>query len=421
MKSRKPAPPRDQTLPSHYGRLLGLNPPWEVDEVRLELEDRTVLISLRHGDGPFHCPKCEAAFPIHDHGAQRQWRHLDTMQFMTYLEARLPRVDCPKHGVLTVEAPWAEPNGRFTLMFEAAVLFVARSCSSIQAVCEWTRLSWTTVHDILERGVERGLKRRDLSGVSQVGLDEKSFLRGQSYVTIASDLAKRCVVEVTRGRDEQAATAALAAIPAQVRDAVSAVALDLSPAYVAAAGDMLPNASLVFDRYHASALLNGAVETVRRAEHRRLGGPAKGSVLTNSRYQWIRAPENMEAEELDKLEKLSRMNLQTARAWRHKENFVEFWTMPNVDQGRAFFKRWYAAAIRSRLEPVKQVARTFKKHLDKLLAFLIHRITNALAEALNGLVQTIKTNARGFRNFSHYRVRILFHLGKLEMSPLATH
>ena len=112
-------------------------------------------------------------------------------------------------------------------------------------------------------------------------------------------------------------------------------------------------------------------------------------------------------------------NLKTSRAWLVKENFCGFWEQASRQQGAGYFKKWYNHAIRTRLEPIKKVARTLKKHLDGLLNDFEHRITHAVSESINSRIQALKANARGFRSFENYRTRILFFLGKLDMAQAA--
>lgn len=113
----------------------------------------------------------------------------------------------------------------------------------------------------------------------------------------------------------------------------------------------------------------------------------------------------------------SRVSELPSRAWQLKETFSGFWDYSYVGAAEKFFKEWYGKAIRSQLEPVKAVARMLKTHLPELLNYLSHRITNAMSEGFNSLIQNIKANARGLPNFANFRIRILFHCAKLDMTP----
>ena len=159
------------------------------------------------------------------------------------------------------------------------------------------------------------------------------------------------------------------------------------------------------------------MDKVRRGEHKDL--LAKGDDrLLGTRYLWLWHPDELTGAKLEAFESVAWQNLRTARAYYHKLMFLEFWEQPDVPAAQRYFAQWYAEAMRSALEPIKKVARTLRDHLLGLLSYFRHRITNALCEAFNASIQALKATARGFRSFEHYRTRILFFLGKLNLHPL---
>lgn len=273
------------------------------------------------------------------------------------------------------------------------------------------RLDWSAAHRIMQRAVTRGLARRALAGLRYVGLDEKSFLQGQSYVSVLSDLARGRVLEVVEGRDEASGTALWQSLPEAQRAQVEAAAMDMSAGFAAATRAAVPQAAIVHDKFHVSKLLSEAVDRVRRGEVK------EDDRLKGSRQLWLYNPVNLEDERLSELQRLAAQNTRTARAWLQKENFSGFWTQEGRYAGEGYLEAWYRSAIRCRLEPIKKVARTIKRHAETLLNYFTHPITNAVAEGLNSRIQQIKANARGFRVFAHYRTRILFFCGKLDLLP----
>jgi len=272
----------------------------------------------------------------------------------------------------------------------------------------------------MKRGVERGLLERDLSKVKKVGIDEKNFLRGQSYVSCLTDLDQVRVIDVVAGRKEEDAVRLMQTLPEPVRTEIAAIAMDMWPAFINAAGEMLPDAEVVFDRFHVSQHMGDAVNAVRRGEHKEL--MKNGDVrLVGSRFDWLRSEETIRPDKREAFDALKASELKTARAWAIKELLKTFWECPSAGFAETHFNRWYNWAIRSRLEPVKKVARMLKKHLKGLLAYFRHWITNAATEGLNSKIQAVKAAARGFRNFEHYRIRILFTCGRLVMRPKPAH
>jgi transposase len=406
----------EAAVAAHYGLLLGVRSPWAVTQVELALDQKRVDVRLEHDpEAPVKCPECGRECGRHDHAPERRWRHLDTMQFTTVIHARVPRCNCPEHGFVTVEVPWAEPHGRFTLMFEAFAVTVIQAARSFVQAAEILRLDWHSIQEIVRRAVERGLLRRSTQKVKLVGMDEKSFGRGQNYVSVMTDLTGQRVLDVVEGRDTQNALQLWDCLPTRQRKRVEAVAIDMSAEFAGASRQAAPQAAIVYDKFHISKHLNEAVDKVRKQEHRRLleqGDPS----LTGSKYLWLQGAVP-EGERALSFSELCERNLKTARAWVHKETFAEFWAQPTVAAALSFFKDWFGAARRSKLEPIKKTALTLKTHLDGLLNYFLYPITNAISEGFNSKIQAIKADARGFRRFAHYRYRILFHCGKLDLMP----
>jgi transposase len=268
----------------------------------------------------------------------------------------------------------------------------------------------------MERAVQRGLLRRKIDQLATVGLDEKSFGAGQDYISVLTDLAQARVLEVLPGRDTESARKLWQTLPEAQRQKVQAAAMDMSAGFVAATRLEAPQALIVHDKFHVSSLLNEAVNQVRRREHRELQKQGDQR-LTGSKQLWLYHPANLSDQRFAAFQDLLKENLKTARAWLHKENFRGFWEQPGHWAAEGYFRRWYASAIRSRLEPIKKVARTLKAHLAELLNYFIYPITNAVTEGLNSKIQQLKASARGFRSFQNYRTRILFFCGKLDLLP----
>jgi len=409
----------EAAVAAHYGMLLGIGSPWRVKRAKLEMARRLVDIEVEYdAKKPVYCPECGKECARHDHAPERCWRHLDVMQFTTQIRARIPRCECPVHKVATIKAPWAEPGSRFTLMFEAfAVQVLLASASVVQAV-ELLGLDWDSLQRIMDRAVERGLARRAIDKVRAVGLDEKSFGRGHDYVSIMTDLDQRRVLDVVKDNTTEAAQALWDCLPEVQRGQVKAAAMDMSAGYAKATRQKAPAADIVHDRFHVSKHLNEAVDKVRREEHHKLVAQGDQS-LKNTKFLWLQG-EAVQGEKALAFEELCSRELKTAKAWYFKELFVEFWQQPDYISAHRFFDDWYASAIRSKIEPIKKVARMLRGHLDGLLNYFEHLITNAITEGFNSRIQAIKAAARGFRSFKNYRTRILFFCGKLTLAPNLT-
>jgi transposase len=403
-------------LTEHYRLLLGLDAAWEVSKVTLSLEEKRVEIALQHAGGKVTCPDCGADCSLADHAPARKWRHLDTMQFETVLIAKTPRANCTACGVKTTTVPWAEKSSRFTLMFEAFAVEVLLACGQVKSAAKLLKLDWDSVQRIMQRAVARGLERRQIDTLPYVGLDEKSFRKGHNYVSLLTDLAGQRVLEVSEGRDEAAADKLWESLSEEQCQQIEAAAIDMWPAFASSVCAHAPQAEIVHDKFHISKHLNEAVDQVRRQEHKQLRSVGDER-LKGSKQLWLFNPENLSNDQWLEFEPLKQQELKTSRAWAIKEQFRWLWEYRYAANASKFFAQWYGWAARSQLQPIVKVAKMLKRHLENILTYFRHRITNAMSEGFNSRIQTIKNNARGFRAFDNFRIRILFYCGKLDLMP----
>ena len=401
----------------HYEQLLGLIGAWKVSAVQPELSAKRVVVEIYYDlSQSLECPDCGSVCPHYDDREMREWRHLDTMQFETILRCEVPRCNCPEHGVKTVRVPWAGKGSRFTLLFESFAIDVLQACSSVKAAAELMGLSWHQVNEIKRRAVARGLERRQAVPVKYLGIDEKSFRKGHNYISLLTDLDRSRVLDVVEGRNESACDKLFEGLTEEQLRQVKAIAMDMWRAYIKAAESYLPDADIVHDRFHISQHLNQAIDKVRRQEHKILSSQ-NDDTLKKSKYLWLKGFENPSEEKQVRFNELQSLGLKVGRAYAIKETFDHFWDYRYPACARKFFNKWYGWARRSQLEPVKRVAKMVKEHFENIITYLKHRITNATTEGFNGVIQSIKANARGFRSFENYRVAILFQCGKLNLKP----
>ena len=377
----------------------------------LSEESHTVEIRIEHV-GVLNCPVCDSVCGLYDHSAERRWRDLDTMGFTTFVVARIPRSNCKDHGVKQLEVPWASPNSHMTHGLEDWTIRVLELTKSQVRTARLLRLSAQQVHDVMHRAVSRGLARRKLSEISHVSVDEKGFQRGRRFATVVCDTGGKRVLEVELGRDEKTAIKAFSSIPEPEK--VKTVSLDMAESFRNAAMTQFPNADIVHDRFHIAAMLGQAVDDTRRAEVK------KHPELKDSRFIWLKNPENLTDKQKGTFEALVKTELKTAEAYAFKQTFKAFFEQEDIPTGIEFFENWTGELDKHDLPKMHKVARTLEKNIQGLLNYLKWRITNAYGEAVNALIQEIKTVARGFRQFQNFRVAILFFLGKLELHPHKT-
>ena len=401
-----------------YAQILGITSPWSVDRVELELNDGDVDVYLTHDvNASWCCPECGLSCPLHDHEPLRAWRHLDTCQYRTMIHAAVPRTKCPEHGVRTVRVPWAEPNSRFTSLFERlAIGWMLEAGRS--ATARRMQLSWDQADGIMQRAIERGLARREEQVVTRIGVDEKSFQHRHEYVTTVCDLDRGHVLYVGDHRRQTTLEAFYEQLTPEQLNGIEAVAMDMWDPYIAATRKHVPDADnkIVFDRFHVSKHLNEAVDKVRRQEHKQLRS-VDDDRLKGTKYSWLRSPHNFTCKSWREFGSLRKSTLRTARGWAIKEMFRDFWEYTYAKSAEKFFMRWHGWAVRSRLKPIKDVATMLKRRFANLITYFKHPITNAMSESLNAKIQWIKYTAHGFRSREGFRRAIYFHCGGLDLYP----
>ncbi len=400
-----------------FSQLLGLVKPWKLKEIKSDIPGKKITLSIEYPE--CHkgiCPVCKNECSIYDRNDLKKWRHLDTMQFETIIECRVPRINCKDDGVKTMDVPWAGKRSQFTLLFERFAIEVILHSATQKSAMEILRLSWDEVHHLQERAVKRGLEKREEVEFKRIGIDEKSFLKGHNYASIMHDVDSAKVIDVVQGRDENSVKKLFDSLSEVQKNSIEAVAMDMWQPYMSVADFVLPNADIVHDKFHVAGYLSKAVDKVRKQEHRELMNQNDDS-LKRTKYLWLKDINNFNSDEKWLFNILKQMNLDVGRAWAIKESFRHFWAYKSETWADKFFKEWFFWSTHSKLEPIIDAAYTLKRHYEGIKNYIKHRITNSKAEGLNSKIQAIKSAARGFRNFSNFRIAILFHCGGLALYP----
>jgi len=314
-----------------------------------------------------------------------------------------------------VQLPWAEPNSRFTSLFEALVIDWL-SIASQSGVARQLRLSWDEVHAIMDRAVRRGLARRAQEPVPYVGVDEKAARKGHNYLTIVNDLQRSRVLFVAAERTAETLNGFWATLSSAQRDSIQAIAVDMWDPFLKSIREHVPGAAIVFDKFHIAKHLGEAVDLVRRKENRQLRSQGDDR-LVGTKYDWLKHPDTFRPADWRAFGALRSSDLKTARAWALKENAMRFFDYSYESVARKFFAQWYFWATHSRLEPMIKVARMLKGRFENVITYLKHRITNATSESLNARIQWVKFTARGYRNVRNFITAIYFHCGGLDLKP----
>jgi transposase len=304
------------------------------------------------------------------------------------------------------------------LLFDRLAIDILQACQTVTSACQILRISWDQAWGVLERAVARGQARKEPEPISEIGVDEKAFRKGHDYMTVVCDIKKGVVEYVSEGRDKESLRSFFASrTPAQL-EGIEAIAMDMHEPYVQATLEELSLAAdkIVYDRFHIMQHMTKAVDLVRRQEHKRLLGEDDDR-LKGTKYLWLKNQENLSDTRREELDAIFSRNLQTGRAWAIKESLRDLWHHESVSEAKEYFQGWYSWAIRSRLEPVKKVARMIKRRIDNVVSYCRHWITNAVSEGLNSKIMSIKRRAGGFRNRENFKTVIYFYCGGLDLYP----
>ena len=374
---------------------LGLSAPWGVSDIRLDTDAKRIDFDITFASGSrFTCPSCGAeGQPVHD-TRQRTWQHLHFFEHQAYIHAAVPRVRCQDCGKTTqVKVPWARSGSGFSQLFEAMVITLCQQMP-VQKVAAYFGIGDDPIWRILDHYVETARAQEDFSEVRSVGIDETASRRGHNYISVFHDMEERRLLFACGGRDQSA----VEHFVDDLRDhgaepqAIEAVCIDMSKAYIAGVQRHIPEAAITFDGFHIVQLANRAVDEVRRAEVR------TEPELKRTRWVWLKDASRHTLNQLTELHYLTRTRLKTARAWRMKEALRDI-VKSRISRAEAEkkLKAWYSWARRSRLEPFKRLALTLKAHWQGILNAFDSRLSNGSVEGMNAQIQAAKARARGFR------------------------
>lgn len=397
---------------------LGIVEPWFIQGVDFDADKKTLTIGIDFIAGSrFAVPGVEGEHPAHDTVTKR-YRHLNFFQHECHLEVRVPRVRMPDGGIRQVEPDWAGRLAGFTLLFEALIMTMCREMT-FAAVSRLVGLSWHQVVAICKRYVELGLDQADFSAVTRLAADETSKAKGHDYITLVADADQRRVLFVTEGRDADTIKAFAADFTAHGGDsqAVESISIDMSPAFIKGVTEHLPNAQITFDKFHVIAHASTAVDKTRRIEQK------TDPSLKGLRWKLLRDRASLTPDARADLDALIAQvtTKRTARAWLYKEQLREILERKQVNVVRDMLTQWATNVMRSKVEPMKEVAKMIRNHLDGIIAWTQTRQTNGFLEAINGLFQAAKRKARGYGNFSTIRTVVFLLAGKLDFSNINPH
>lgn len=398
-----------------FEQSIGVSEPWRIERTEFDETKQEVHVYVKaKKTSKYACPECgELCERYDDEESERTWRHGDVVFFPCYVHCRRPRIHCEEHGIRVVTAPWARPKSRYTLLFESYSMLLMQSMP-VENARKLLRISHTSATRILRYWVFKAIDEDDLSGVRAICLDETSFKRGQSYVTVVSDAIARRVIYAEEGRGTENVERFSWHLMGKGGDCenIRQAACDMSSSYMSGINLCFPNAVITIDKFHVKQLMLKAMDQVRREEQ----GKAR-SRGRNAGKKLLMIPQGrMNEQQSERLQALSKEFPKTGRAFRMVQGLDAAYSSRTYEEGKTAFEQLIGWMRRSRLEPMKRTASTFKKYKAEILSYFFNRMTNAMAEGINSMIQTAKRRARGFRTMEGYVAAIFLAVGKLKLT-----
>lgn len=400
-------------MSSFYDILLNLDDNWQVKKVSTDIRSGQVDIYVDYIGEQAEDPDSGDLCPIYDFRELRKWRHLDTLQYKTFIMCRVPRIKALDSKIKTIEVPWAGGFERFTYLFEAHVINLLQATRSQSQTAALVDCGFSVINRIMHRATQRGLARRPKSfPIHHISIDEKKFKKGHDYVTVLSHPHVGCVLDVVHGRDIQSCEALLSqTLTKEQQGQIKTITMDMWKPYMNVAQKVIPGAQIVHDKFHLVKYLTDSIDKVRRREVK------TNEDLKHARYALLKNSMNLTDQQKIKFESIRNSNYEVAKAWTIRENFKSLFGERSQEEAFVLFSQWCEDALRKGIKEVNKVVKTFKNHLSGVVNALVIAFNNAMAERLNGKIQELKTIGRGYRKFENFRSAILFFYGELNLLP----
>ena len=375
-------------------------------------------------NGKARCSGCGACANGYDRGRQaRLFSFVPLWGYPVYLRYVMRRVNCPSCGIKVEQVPWAEGKSPRTRAFEVFLARWARRLSW-QEVAVVFRTSWEQVYRSVATVVQYGLAHRCLDGIEAIGVDEVQYRRGHQYLTVVYQIDSGCrrLLYVGKKRTVKSLLGFFRELGQARSQAIQYVCSDMWKPYLKVIKKKAPQALHILDRFHIVALLNKAVDAVRRQETDRLKRAGYEEILTHSRYCFLKNEANLTERQAMKLDELLQYDLKSVRAYLLKESFQAFWCYDSPYWAQWFLQKWCARAMRSRLEPMKKFVKTLRRHQPLMMNWFKAKkaFSSGIVEGLNRKINLVTRKAYGYRSYEVLKIALFHTLGELP-EPELTH
>jgi len=344
----------------------------------------------------------------------REWRDVIMCGMKVTFYYSPKEIICATHGRIQEVIPWADAYARVTYRFEYLMLMFAQMMTQ-KAASQLLHIPKSTFSDLLHRAIQRLRAGHRIRNLKSVGIDEISYCKGKKYATVVYDLDRHCVVWIGRGKGRETIDEFfLEKLSKHQRAGIKRASCDMSQTYIGAIEDHCPNAVLVLDHFHITKALGAAMDEVRKEEWRLADKPGK-EAPKGMRWLLFMHSSNRTKKDTRLINQLKKSNHRIHRAWVLKDEFAQFWEYVSPKSAENFLRAWMTAALKSRIQPIKDFAATLRKHLPYVLAYTGTRISNAVAEGLNRVIRIVKNRASGFQSLDAFSELIYLVVGDVDI------
>lgn len=392
---------------------------WRDPQTRMILD---VEIRFRQGSRPV-CSKCGQPGPGYDRLSERRFEFVPLWGLTVFFLYALRRVNCATCGVKVERIPWATGKQQLTTSY---AWFLARWARRLpwKEVAGIFGSSWEHVFRSVKMAVEWGLARRDLSNVTAIGIDEIAWKKGHKYLTLVYQIDSGCrrLLWVGKERTQKTLRQFFKEFGPERTARLRFICSDMWRPYLRIVAEVAGQALHVLDRFHIMTHVSKAIDQVRAKEAKDLKATGQEPVLTGSRWCLLKRPEHLTDQQTVKLRELLALNLRTVRAYLLKEDLQRFWSYASPYWAGQFLDEWCKRTMRSKLTPMKKVARMLRSHRALLLNWFRAKGKIALGavEGLNNKAKVTTRKAYGYRSFEVMKIALYHTLGNLP-EPEGTH
>jgi transposase len=398
-------------------------PGFVYDGASFSADRRSIEVRLRPRKGArATCSGCQQRGPGYDHLEERRFEFIPLWGFLVFFLYRMRRVDCNSCGVLVEQVPWANGKHQLTRVYMQFLAHWARKLSW-KEVAESFQTSWEKVCDSVEYVVQWGLQHRRLGPIFAIGVDELQYAKGQKYLTLVyqiDDLTR--LLWVGKERTVESFEGFFAMIGQDLARQIEFVCSDMWKPYLRVVREKCSQALHILDRFHIVAKMNDALDDVRAAEARKMLAAGHEPLLKKTRWCLLKRQHNLTDQQSYRLRDLLRFNLKTVRAYLLKEDFHQFWEYNSPTWAGKFLDEWCRQTMRSRIEPMKKIAKMLRSHRELILNYFKAKkvLSSGIVEGLNNKAKVTMRKSYGFRTFRITELALYHSLGKLP-EPELTH